>query len=457
MSVELQPLGVSCHASCKYCYQEPIRDAGNTNPRGKYDIDRIIDQGLKVGGPLTMFGGEGLLVPIEDLEKVFAASHAKYKKTSIQTNGDLITNDHIELFRKYNVGVGVSIDGPGILNSLRPRRSDGNWEEPTAKTMENLVKLRQAGVAVSIIATLHRENGTPERLPIFKEWGLWLASIGIHYVNIHPLESENWMIKEKYALRPAEDVAAMLDLAEWLETQRDLHWVPFQSMKEMLAGDSQGASCVWHFCDPMTTAAVQAVLGDGSMANCGRTSKDGVPWVKPGQAGYERYISLYHTPQDLGGCRDCRFFVVCGGECPGTGWGSEGPDWRLKTDHCSMLMALFAFYEQRIATPISLHPQRSKIESTLIRMFTNGKRPNSLTHLVTAAEKDNTSEREAAAHEDAPHGDSHGDHFDAVASGEVVTPHGDTPHGDLHGDSFKPQSTGQIGMIRTWDEYSNAH
>lgn len=29
MSVELRPLGVQCNIKCTYCYQNPLRDAGN--------------------------------------------------------------------------------------------------------------------------------------------------------------------------------------------------------------------------------------------------------------------------------------------------------------------------------------------------------------------------------------------------------------------------------------------
>jgi sulfatase maturation enzyme AslB (radical SAM superfamily) len=61
MSVELRPLGVACNIQCQYCYQNPQRDAGNV-PRS-YDLDAMKAAVEREGGPITLFGGEALLVP----------------------------------------------------------------------------------------------------------------------------------------------------------------------------------------------------------------------------------------------------------------------------------------------------------------------------------------------------------------------------------------------------------
>ena len=68
MSVELRPLGVACNIQCQYCYQNPQRDAGNV-PRS-YDIDAMKAAVEREGGPFTLFGGEALLVPEDDLEEL---------------------------------------------------------------------------------------------------------------------------------------------------------------------------------------------------------------------------------------------------------------------------------------------------------------------------------------------------------------------------------------------------
>ncbi len=65
MSVELRPFGVQCNLLCQYCYQNPQRDAGNVEKT--YDLEAMKDAVIAEGGPFTMFGGEPLLMPIDDL------------------------------------------------------------------------------------------------------------------------------------------------------------------------------------------------------------------------------------------------------------------------------------------------------------------------------------------------------------------------------------------------------
>ena len=69
MSVELRPLGVQCNIKCTYCYQNPLRDAGNL-PRC-YDLERMKAAVEREGGPFALFGGEPLLMPLMDLEALW--------------------------------------------------------------------------------------------------------------------------------------------------------------------------------------------------------------------------------------------------------------------------------------------------------------------------------------------------------------------------------------------------
>ena len=89
MSVEVLPLGVSCQLQCSYCYQEPMREAGNTKPGGKYSLQAMIE-GLKETNTreFSVFGGEPLLVPLPDLKKLWEFGLTlPAKQNGIQTNG----------------------------------------------------------------------------------------------------------------------------------------------------------------------------------------------------------------------------------------------------------------------------------------------------------------------------------------------------------------------------------
>ena len=93
MGVELRPLGVACNIACTYCYQNPQREAGNY--RQDYDLERMKTAVEREGGPFTLFGGEPLLMPHKDLKILLAWGLEKYGSNSIQTNGALITDEHI--------------------------------------------------------------------------------------------------------------------------------------------------------------------------------------------------------------------------------------------------------------------------------------------------------------------------------------------------------------------------
>ena len=66
-----------------------------------------------------MFGGEALLVPKDDLEELWSWGLETFGRNTIQTNATLIDEDHISMFHRYKVTVGVSMDGPGELNDTR--------------------------------------------------------------------------------------------------------------------------------------------------------------------------------------------------------------------------------------------------------------------------------------------------------------------------------------------------
>src|SRR5437879_5711513 len=131
MSVELRPFGVKCNVQCRYCYQNPQRAANNI--LHAYDLPKMLAVAESIGGGVTLFGGEPLLMREADLEAVFTWAFEKYGENSIQTNGTLINENHIRQFKEYKVHVGISLDGPGELN-------DARWSGTVQKTRSDTEK-----------------------------------------------------------------------------------------------------------------------------------------------------------------------------------------------------------------------------------------------------------------------------------------------------------------------------
>lgn len=381
MAVEVRPLGVKCNISCHYCYQEPVRAAGSNAK--KYDLEAIKEAVIKKGGPFTLFGGEPLLMPIVDIEDLFAWGLERFGGSSIQTNGTLITENHIALFKRYKVHVGVSIDGPDECNSPRWAGSTTRTIAATFTVERVIDALLANGIFPSIITTLHRANASREVLPRLLEWFRTLDVKGVRFARIHMLEVDSERARQDLALSLEENAAAMLALDN-LE-RNDLRTLRFDLFKEiegLLLAKDKGVSCVWRACDPYTTEAVQGIEGFGQSSNCGRTNKAGIDFLKADSAGFERYLALYQTDQQYGGCKGCRFFLVCKGQCPGT---SIDGDWRNRTEHCSTWFRLFEHVESRLTTqgflPISIDPNRKYLESAMLAQWISQRNP-SLSYLL---------------------------------------------------------------------------
>jgi len=371
MSVELRPFGVACNIGCRYCYQNPQREAGNV--RQSYDLARMRAAVEREGGPFTLFGGEPLLLPLEPLEELLRWGFETWGVSGMQTNGLLINDAHLQLFARYNVEVGVSIDGPDELNDLRWDRTEERTRRSTATIMGNIERLCREHRPPGLIATLHRLNASPARLPRLLAWARELDALGITSMRLHPLEIDSQEMRA-YALTDEENAGAFLAFAALQPELKNLRFDVVGEMERALMGRDQGTSCVWRGCDPYTTDAVRGVEGNGQSSNCGRTNKDGIDFIKAERPGFERYLALYQTPQEDGGCKGCRFFLMCRGQCPGT---AIGGDWRNRSELCGLWKRLFVQLETQLIlrneVPLSIHAVRHRLEAQLVTLWKDGR------------------------------------------------------------------------------------
>jgi radical SAM protein with 4Fe4S-binding SPASM domain len=308
-----------------------------------------------------------------DPRRSLGVGKERFGSNGIQTNGTLINDRHIRLFKRYSVYVGISVAGPAGLNDVRWAGSVELTREATAKTHAAIERLVREGLTPSLIVTLHRNNATADKLPRMRDWFRYLDTLGISSVRLHDLEIESAAVGAKYGLTPDEQMAAFLEFAA-LETElRQLRFDLFSDIRKMLLGQDQSTTCVWNGCDPYTTRAVQGVEAHGQRSNCGRTNKDGIDFVKADREGFERYLALYHAPQEAGGCHGCRFFLMCKGQCPG---GAIDGDWRNRSSKCDLWKALFQRFEAELLaeglTPVSVSHHRPTLEAFALRQWTVG-------------------------------------------------------------------------------------
>lgn len=422
MSIELRPLGVKCNIKCVYCYQNPQRFAGNVSR--EYDMDAMRKAIVEEGSAFTLFGGEPLIIPLTDLEEIFRWGMELYGKSSIQTNGTLIKPHHIKLFKKYNVSVGMSVDGPDELNDARRAGNELQTRRLTQNTLAAIDMLLEENITPGLIVTLHRLNGVGQGREKLKAWIQTLEAKGIRSLRLHVLEVDDYDTQSNLALTPEENIEAFFDLLDFeRKSLKKLKFDLLKDAKSTMMGRDQSVSCIWKTCDPYTTDAVRGIEGFGQRSNCGRTNKDGIDFVKAGTRGFERQLALYHTPQEYNGCSGCRFFLVCKGQCPGT---AKNGDWRNRTRDCEFWKAILSRIESIIiedgGSPVSLHPRLKELEEYALSHWMAGARFNIADLLKKLDGSGDVNEPFIPT--------THGDHSDHQDSDAVGFYHTDTDHGD---------------------------
>jgi len=356
---------LGCNMNCKYCYEKELRSGKNLN-KMSYNLPKILEvmNNFK-NTQIIIHGGEPLCLPITDFEVLLKKSFELTGRSGIQTNGSLITKEHIELFKKYKTHVGLSFDGPGELSKFRM--------ESTVLVENNLKWLLDEKIPLSIICVLSKSNGSSGKLTQLKKWILKMNSLGISG-RVNPCTDKNYALDEE-TLRDSYK-----SLAEYM-TEHRIRWSPFTDVVNKLKG--KNAVCVFEGCDPFHTNSATSLLGDGVITNCMRTNKNDVLPQHPIYQDIRSEI-LKNIPQSDNGCKDCRYFKECRGGCPSS---AINEDWRNRTTFCKMWFSLFTYYESLLIAVDFQTPLKQEIAKTPTRELING-------------------HGDWANHGDAPHGDS---------------------------------------------------
>ncbi len=261
------------------------------------------------------------------------------KHSSIQTNAYALTDEHFELFAKYKTSVGVSIDGPWPLNRYRGFGSREQRQAQTAQVMENIRRLRELGISVSVISVItHLHIESPD---LYWSWVLDLRDMGIVSGRMNYVQRIEGFDN---AHASEDDFAAFyVQMAERHYQYPDLQWQPFRDVVDNLLGLGLG-TCVFTKCDPYSTSSAFVVDGQGETHSCLRTGQDGKCYLRA-PTGEMRYECLRQTPQEYGGCKGCRWWKVCFGSCPSV---SINGDWRNRGDYCAVWKALYEYVERRL-------------------------------------------------------------------------------------------------------------
>lgn len=169
----IKPVSYLCNLNCSYCFYKKTKNIYPNPEKMKFEtLEKLIISALEYSdGGNSIFiwqGGEPLIAGIEFYRKVIELQIKYGKKgqkitNTIQTNGLLIDEKWIELFKNYNIFLGVSLDGPEEIHNFYRKYSSGKGTFRDVIKRVNL--LREKNIDFNILSTIGDETSKyPEKI-----------------------------------------------------------------------------------------------------------------------------------------------------------------------------------------------------------------------------------------------------------------------------------------------------
>ena len=188
-----------CNIDCRYCYLPRRTDTTVMTPSTVRTLfERVFESGW-TSDELTVIwhAGEPLVVPPAFYENAFQTiaalrPHSVRVQHSMQTNGMLISPEWCELFKRWHVGVGVSIDGPRRFNDANRLTRTGRSTFDQA--LAGLRLLRREQVPFHVISVL--SHGSMDAAQEFLDF---FVAEGIEDVCFNVEESEGAHVSDLFS------------------------------------------------------------------------------------------------------------------------------------------------------------------------------------------------------------------------------------------------------------------
>ena len=190
ISVMIKPASGRCNMQCAYCFYHSLTQTRATADFGVMDVStaqRVIDSALKYSGGESVYftfqGGEPLLAGKEFFLKFIDTVNKANRQNStvhyaLQTNGTLIDDEWIDVFKSNNFLIGLSLDGDEDCNRFRVLSGGAPVFD---KVIKHARKLQQAGVDFNVVSVV--TGYTAERIEsIYK----YFKSQGFGYLQFIP-------------------------------------------------------------------------------------------------------------------------------------------------------------------------------------------------------------------------------------------------------------------------------
>jgi uncharacterized protein len=325
----------SCNLKCAYCYE---KDIGHLIESGLVSNSNVIRQKAKElrtdmpGIQAALHGGECLLLGHCFVGLLLESIYRNEGRSSLVTNGTLIDDKFIGMFKEYKCEIAISMDGPWPLNRLRGYPDDEErCKQYTDELMETIYRMADEGIIVRMLCTFNKAN---EDYP--DEMIEWIQDLARHGITCGRVN----LVKGEYAPDPKKWEIFLKKLVTLTVLVPGINWHPVANVSEIFI-TGRCSECSNLPCDPFCTHGSHTLLGDGRVTSCLMSQAFMLHGNRCPTALYWREDWLSKTPVEDGGCMGCKYWTSCYGGCPG-----GGQDWRLKDHLCESRYRTFKVIEE---------------------------------------------------------------------------------------------------------------
>lgn len=321
---------LDCNLACSYCYEgngnkfdyPNIKRINEEFDNARSKIEKFIDElYIKNTGAVTKIiwhGGEPTLINCELLDSIMQNQKDKGHDIywSMQSNGTLITDRYIEVLKKHNVSVGISLDGLKAQHDKYRRMKNGN---PTFDIIiKNIKKLQKKNVKCSVLITVTDSN-VENLIEIYD----YFAILGVNF-NFNALFPDFSESRPKLnALDYSNCICNLFD--HWIsDNTNKIIITPFILIIEGLLKPERGIpACHWV---KDCSKSFVAIDNQGDLYPCehwvgNETYKFGN--ITNGLASELKKCTFFKNRIDYlseEDCKQCEIWNFCYGGCPWNGW-----------------------------------------------------------------------------------------------------------------------------------------
>ncbi len=344
-SVVVVNIATTCNLRCKYCFADCSDEKGDLM---REDVMRsLISQMLSLPVPLVTFefqGGEalcnveGMRLFIELAEKMNESYHKVLRYRTV-TNATLITDDFLELAKKYDLKVGISLDGPRDCTDRV--RVDAQGKGVFDRVMDGVRRMRDSGIEVDgAVCTVGQHN-----VHCAKEIVDFFAENKIEF-KPRPVNILGREITSNLTTKPGEWFEAYKEMY-YRSKEKNINNASIHIYEENTYGPIRDYVCLRYPCG--AAREIISVNPNGDVYPC--DGFKGEEQFKIGNVLEESIADIMkkepvrklqsRTAKDIEKCRSCTFRAMCC-SCCYSAFGKFGTIYR-EDPHCADRRLIFLF------------------------------------------------------------------------------------------------------------------